>query len=135
MSVSTSSAISVARHRSLRFAPGQRGMSFISLCLLAVVLVFAGFVVFKTVPVVTEYLAVQRALKKATEGNTVPEVRQIFDRQASIDYLDQYAEPVRSQDLLVTKQNDRVVVELEYTREVPLFGPAYLTYKLHAKSN
>lgn len=120
--------------QNLKLAHGQRGMSFISVCLLAVVLVFAGYVVFKSVPVVTEHLAIKRALNKAAEGNTVLEVRQIFDRQANIDYLDQYENPIRAQDLSVTKRNDRVVVEVEYVREVPLVGPAYLTYKLHASS-
>ncbi|KKW66994.1 hypothetical protein AAV94_13120 [Lampropedia cohaerens] len=131
----TAATFPIAFRRNLRFAATQRGISFVSLCLLVVVLVFAGYVVFRTVPVVTEYLAIQRALKQAATGATVLEVRQLFERQASIDYLDQYADPVRSQDLSVTKQNGVVVVELEYTREVPLFGPAYLTYKLHATSN
>ncbi|WP_147473783.1 DUF4845 domain-containing protein [Allofranklinella schreckenbergeri] len=118
----------------LRLASRQRGMTFISLCLLAAVLVFAGYVVFKSVPVMTEYLAIKRVLKQASAGSTVLEIRQIYDRVASIEYLEQYANPVSSKDLQVSKQNDRVVVDVDYVREIPLVGPAYLTYKLHASS-
>ncbi|WP_238945683.1 DUF4845 domain-containing protein [Vandammella animalimorsus] len=119
----------------ISLAQRQRGMSFIGLCMLAAIIVFLGYVGFKSVPVVTEYAAVQRALKKASEGGTVLEVRQLFDRQANIDYLEQYANPISSKDLIVSKKNDAVVVEVEYDREIPLVGPAFLVYKLHASSH
>lgn len=112
----------------------QRGMSFIGVCMLAAILVFLGYVGFKTIPVVTEYLAIQRVLKQASAGNTVLEVRQIYDRVSSIEYLEQYENPVKSSDLQVYKENDRVVVSVDYVREIPLFGPAFLIYKLSAKS-
>ncbi|RMX08302.1 DUF4845 domain-containing protein [Corticibacter populi] len=112
----------------------QRGMSFISLVLLAVVIVFLGYVGVKTVPVVSEYMSLKRALKQAAQEGTVPQVRAAFDRVASIEYLDQYANPVRGADLEITKQNDVVVINVEYEREVPLFGPAYLVYRLNASS-
>lgn len=115
-------------------ASRQRGMSFIGVCLLAVILVFLGYVGFKTVPVVTEYLAIQRVLKQASAGNTVLEVRTIYDRVANIEYLEQYENPVTSKDLQVYKENDRVVVAVDYVREIPLFGPAFLVYKLKASS-
>ncbi|RMW95986.1 DUF4845 domain-containing protein [Allofranklinella schreckenbergeri] len=123
-----------SRSGALNLASRQRGMTFISLCLLAAVLVFAGYVVFKSVPVMTEYLAIKRVLKQASAGNTVLEIRQIYDRVASVEYLDQYSDPVSSKDLQVSKQNDQVVVNVDYVREIPLVGPAYLTYKLHASS-
>lgn len=115
-------------------ASRQRGMSFIGVCLLAVILVFLGYVGFKTVPVVTEYLAIQRILKQASNGSTVLEVRQTFDKVSTIEYLDQYENPVSSKDIQIYKQNDQVIVELEYNREIPLFGPAFLVYKLKASS-
>lgn len=125
---------SVAKQRRLAPAHSQRGISFIGVCFLVAVLVFAGYVVAKSVPISTEYFAVQRALKQAAAGSTVDEVRQNFARQASIDYLDQYADPIQPQDLMVSKVNDQVLVEVEYVREIPLFGPAFLTYKLSASS-
>lgn len=112
----------------------QRGMSFIGVCLLLVVLIFAGYVVVKSVPIVSEYLSVKRVLKQAATGTTVEEVRSIFTRQSNIDYLDEYDNPLQAQDLIVRKVNDVVVVELQYEREIPLFGPAFLVYKFDASS-
>lgn len=112
----------------------QRGMTFISVCLVAVVVVSLGYVVFKSVPVASEYFSLKRALKQAAQESTVAQVKTAFDRVASIEYLDQYEDPIRGRDLQVTKVNDRVVVRVEYDREVPLFGPAFLVYKLTATS-
>lgn len=127
-------ANSIAHYRKLSTAHQQRGMSFIGVCLLVVVLVFAGYVVAKSVPIVNEYLSVKRVLKQAATGSTVEEVRSTFARQASIDYLDQYDNPLQANELNVRKVNDVVIVELDYEREIPLFGPAFLVYKFKASS-
>ncbi|TNF57337.1 MAG: DUF4845 domain-containing protein, partial [Burkholderiales bacterium] len=37
-------------------------------------------------------------------------------------------------DLEITKQGDRVVVAFDYSREIPLFGPAYLVMKYQGRS-
>lgn len=113
----------------------QRGMSFISLCLLVVVLVFIGYVGAKTVPIVTEYMSLKSALKQAAMETTVADVRSAYDRAASVEYLDQFDNPVRSTDLDITKINDQVVVSVLYEREIRLFGPAYLVYRLNVSSN
>jgi hypothetical protein len=34
----------------------------------------------------------------------------------------------------VGKENDRVIVEFEYEREIPLFGPAYLLMRYNGSS-
>lgn len=113
----------------------QRGMSFLSLCLLIIVLVFLGYVAAKTVPVVSEYMSLKAALKQSATETTVTGVRSAFDRAASVNYLDQYDKPVRGTDLEITKINDQVVVSVPYEREIRLFGPAYLVYRLNATSN
>lgn len=125
---------SITHYRKLSTAQHQRGMSFIGVCLLVVVLIFVGYVVAKSVPIANEYLSVQRVLKQAATGSTVEEVRSTFARQASIDYLDQYDNPLQAQDLTIRKVNDVVIVELQYEREIALFGPAFLVYKFNASS-
>lgn len=112
----------------------QRGMSFISLCLLAMILVFVGYVGFKSVPIMSEYMSLKKALKQAAQESTVIQIRNTFDRVSSVEYLDQYENPVRGKDLQISKQNDQIIVRVDYIREIPLFGPAYLTYKLQASS-
>ena len=109
----------------------QRGISFLGLLILGVVLALLGIVGAKVVPTATEYMAIQKAVKKAAaEGDTVPAVRASFDRAASVDYIS----TLTGKDLEVTKQGDKVVVNLAYDKEIPLFGPAYLLIKYRGSS-
>ena len=76
----------------------QRGLSFFGVVFLGVV-VFSVFVVSaKLVPTVIEHQAILKALEKAKAGNTVPEVRTIFDKAATIDDISS----VSGKDLAVT---------------------------------
>ena len=109
----------------------QRGISFLGLLILGVVLALLGIVGAKVVPTATEYMAIQKAVKKAAaEGDTVPAVRASFDRAASVDYIS----TLTGKDLGVTKQGDKVVVNFAYDKEIPLFGPAYLLIKYRGSS-
>ncbi len=112
------------------FKSGQRGLSFIGLVVVAVLLAGTGVVLAQAFPTYLEFLAVTKAAKKASEGNTVADVRAIFDRAASIDNISS----VTGKDLDVFKENDKVVVSFAYQREIHLGGPAYLTLKYNGKS-
>jgi hypothetical protein len=109
----------------------QRGMSFIGLVFVAVVLGSLGVVVAQVIPTVIEYQAVLKAAQKATDGSTVVEVRSIFDRAAAVDNI----ASVTAKDIDVTKENDKVVVSFAYQREIHLFGPAFLTLKYSGRSH
>lgn len=109
----------------------QRGISFIGLLFLGVVLAFVAIVGAKVVPTATEYMSIVKAAKKAAgDGDTVPAVRASFDRTASVDYITS----ITGKDLDVTKVNDKVVVRFAYDKEIPLFGPAYLLIKYRGSS-
>jgi hypothetical protein len=108
----------------------QRGISFIGLVFVASVLAMGGVVAAQVFPTALEYMAVQRAVDKAKEGQTVPEVRMIFDKAASIDDI----KSISGSDLAVTKEGDKVVVSFSYEREIHLAGPAYLTLKYAGRS-
>jgi Tfp pilus assembly major pilin PilA len=109
----------------------QRGMSFIGLVFVAVVLGSLGVVIAQVIPTVIEYQAILKAAQKATDGNTVVEVRTIFDRAAAVDNISS----VTAKDIDVTKENDKVVVSFAYQREIHLFGPAFLTLKYAGRSH
>jgi len=109
---------------------GQGGMSFISLLIVAGVFAATGVVVAQAVPTVIEYQAVLKAATKAKDGTTVPEVRTLFDKAASVDNITS----ITGKDLEVTKENDKVVVKFAYQREIHLAGPAYLTLKYVGQS-
>ena len=111
--------------RSIRSASRQRGISFIGLLFVAAVLGCAGVVLAQVIPTVIEYQAIGKAANKAAEGNTVPEVRALFDRAQAVDDF----KSVSGKDLDVRKVGDRVVVSFAYDREIHLAGPAYLVLK------
>ena len=110
----------------------QRGISFLGLLFLGVVLALLGIVGARVVPTATEYMSIQKAVKKAAaEGGTVPAIRAAFDRTASVDYIDS----IGGKDLEITKDGDKVVVSFASDKEIPLFGPAYLLLKYRGSSS
>lgn len=118
-------------HRSVRSsAAQQRGISFIGLVFVAAVLGCLGVVIAQVIPTLIEWQAIDKAANKAKEGTTVPEVRAIFDRAQAIDDF----KSVSGKDLEIKKVGDKVVVSYSYEREIPLFGPAYLTLKYKGES-
>ncbi len=107
------------------FRSKQRGLSFMGVIFYGVV-IFSVFVVgAKLVPTVIEHQAILKALEKSKAGNTVSEVRMIFDKAAAIDDISS----VSGKDLEVTKNGDKVVVRVAYNKELELAGPAYLLIK------
>lgn len=108
----------------------QRGISFVGLLFVAIVLACVGVVVAQVIPTLIEYQAITKAANKAKEGTTVPEVRAIFDRAQAIDDFTS----VTGKDLDVRKDGDKVVVSFAYDREIHLFGPAYLLLKYRGSS-
>ena len=109
----------------------QRGISFIGLLFLGVVLALLAIGGARVVPTASEFMSIQKAVKKAAaDGDTVPAVRASFDRTASVDYITS----ISGKDLEVTKQGDKVVVNFAYDKEIPLFGPAYLLIKYRGSS-
>lgn len=114
----------------LRLRSSQVGISFIGLLFVVGVLACLVILGAQAFPTVVEYQAILKAVQKASEGNTVPEVRQIFDRAAAIDDITSIA----PKDLDISKEGDQVVVKFAYTREIHMFGPAYLLLKYAGQS-
>ncbi|MBC7681949.1 MAG: DUF4845 domain-containing protein [Ferruginibacter sp.] len=103
----------------------QRGLSFFGVVFFGLVIFSVLVVGAKVVPTVIEHQAILKALEKSKSGNTVPEVRTIFDKAATIDDISS----VSGKDLDVTKNGDKVVVSVAYNKEIALMGPAYLLIK------
>jgi Tfp pilus assembly protein PilE len=108
----------------------QRGLTFLSLVVVGVLLALAGLVAAQVFPTYLEYVAVQKAVKQASTGSTVAEVRSIFDKAAAIDDI----RTISGKDLTVSKAGDKVVVSFDYMREIHLAGPAWLTMKYQGSS-
>ena len=109
----------------------QRGISFIGILFVGGVLAFGGVMVAQVLPTVMEYQTILKTVKKAAaEGNTVAEVKSLFDKAATIDNI----HSISGKDLEVTKEGDNTVVTFAYTREIHIGGPAFLLLKYDGKS-
>jgi hypothetical protein len=108
----------------------QRGVSFLGLLFFGGLIAVAGVIAAQILPTAIEYQAVFKAVNKAREGNSVAEVRSIFDKAAAIDNINS----ITGRDLEVTKEGDKIVVSFAYQREIHLAGPGYLTLKYAGRS-
>jgi Tfp pilus assembly major pilin PilA len=108
----------------------QSGISFIGLLFVVGVLACLGVVGAQVFPTVVEYQAILKAVQKASNGNTVAEVRQIYEKAADVDDI----KSVGPKDIEVSKDGDKVIVKFAYNREIHLFGPAFLVIKYAGSS-
>ena len=111
----------------------QRGITLFGLMFWAIVVGFAALITMRVLPTINEYLTIQKAVKKiAVEGGgTVPEIRNAFEKQKEIEYSIQ---SISGKDLVVTKENDKVVVSFAYDKEIELMKPVYLLIKYEGRS-
>lgn len=109
----------------------QKGISFLGLVVVGVIVASVMVVGAQVFPTVIEHQAALKAINKASAGNTVAEVRTIFDKAAQIDDIS----AITGKDLEITKNGDKVVVAFEYNKELHLLGPAYLLLKYSGRSN
>ncbi len=108
----------------------QRGVTFLGLVFVGGVVAVTGIVLAQIFPTYVEYQSVLKAVNLAQAGNSVPEIRMMFDKSASIDNINS----ILGKDLEVTKEGDKVVVKFSYEREIHLAGPAWLTLKYAGRS-
>ncbi len=113
-----------------QFKSKQRGISFLGLIVVGVLLAMAGVIGAQVFPTYLEYTAINKAVNKASLGSTVAEVRSIFDKQTQVDDI----KSVTGKDLEVTKDGDKIIVRFAYEREIHLTGPAFLTLKYAGQS-
>ncbi len=108
----------------------ERGLGLAGLILVSAMVAVFGLVLVQVVPTVIEYQTIQRAAQRAAQGNTVAEVRNLFDKAAAIDDI----HSIDGRDLEISKQNDQVIVEFAYEREIHLAGPAWLVMRYSGRS-
>jgi Domain of unknown function (DUF4845) len=111
----------------------QRGITLFGLLFWAIVVGFLAYVLVRVLPTVNEYATVQRAVKRIADTNpaTVAEARAAFDKQRELEYS---ISSLTGKDLIITKENDRVVIRFQYDKEVPIYGPVYVLIKYEGSS-
>lgn len=113
-----------------QFISRQGGFSLLGFLFVVGVLACLGVLGAQAFPTVLEYQAALKAVQKASAGNTVGEVKTIFDKAAQIDDINS----ISGKDLIVTKEGDKVVVAFAYNKEIHMFGPAFLLLKYAGRS-
>lgn len=108
----------------------QRGVTFLGLVIVGSMVIFGGITAAQVFPTYLEFIAVEKAVKKASAGTTVAEVQGIFDKATQIDAISS----ITGKDLSITKNGEKVVVSFAYQREIHLGGPAYLVMKYQGSS-
>lgn len=111
----------------------QRGITLFGLMFWAVLLGFFAYLLVRILPTVNEYLTVQRTVEQIARQQpaTVAEARQAFDKQKDLEYS---ISEISGKDLIVTKENDKVVIGFAYNKLVPIYGPVYVLIKYEGRS-
>ena len=111
----------------------QRGITLLGLLLWAVIIATVALVAMRVAPTVNEYYTILRAVNVvAVEGgNTVPEIRAAFEKRKQVEYS---ITSIDSNDLSITKENEKIVVSFAYNKEIELIAPVYLLIKYEGRS-
>jgi len=113
-------------------ASRQRGVTLFGLLFWAVIVGFLALIGMRVLPALNEYFTIKRTVNKiATDGKTVPEIRSDFEKQKDIEYS---IVSITGKDLMITKENEKVVVSFAYDKEVELVKPVFLLIKFEGRS-
>jgi uncharacterized membrane protein YhiD involved in acid resistance len=120
-------------NRSAMSPKDQRGITLIGLLFWAIVIAVVVLIALKVLPTVNEYFTIQRAVNKIAHegGTTVPEIRAAFERTKDIEYS---ISSISAKDLVITKENDQVVIRFAYNKEIELYSPVFLLLKYQGQS-
>ena len=99
----------------------QRGMSFFSMMILIVLGISIVLLGVKLTPSYIEFFSVKKIMSAMAKDSAFPsmspqEIRNSFDRRATIDYVD----TVNGKDLDLSKENGQNVASIEYAKKIPL---------------
>ena len=100
----------------------QRGISFLVLIIIFAMIAMVGLIGLKILPAYLDAFSVKKILasmasSEEVKSGTVKEIRDNFDRRASIDNVDS----IKGADLEITKENNEAVVVAAWTQRIPLF--------------
>jgi len=113
----------------------QRGIGFIGILSILVLVVLTAIGGMKVAPAVIEFLTIKKAVAGITQSGelrnaTVADVRKAFDRRADIDDI----KAITGKDLDVTKDGSDLVVSFAYERKVHVFGPVSIAFDFEGSS-
>jgi len=100
----------------------QRGVSFLVIFLIGVVLALAAVGALKIGPAYSDFATAKKAIVAiaASEGRSgsVNDIRKAFDRRAAVDNIT----VVTAGELEISKDGGEVVISFAYAKKIPLFA-------------
>ncbi|KUM03468.1 DUF4845 domain-containing protein [Chromobacterium subtsugae] len=110
----------------------QKGLSVIAVLLVLALVGFALLLVFKVVPVYSEYGDVKSSLSALSTETNVGEhtLRQEFDAKASVAGI----VSIKGDNLIVVAGGNGNYLRAQYHREVPLFGNVSLLFNFDTQA-
>jgi len=99
----------------------QRGISFLVILLIGVVLALVAVGAMKIAPAYADFMTAKKDIMAvaASDGNgSVSDIRKAFDRQADIDDVT----VITGADLNISKDGGGAVISFAYTKKIPLFA-------------
>ena len=103
----------------------QRGLGFLGLVFVVILIGAAALLTMRIVPSAIEYQAVLKAVERSKSAASPAAVRAAFDRAAQIDDITS----ISGKDLDIEPNANSAPgfkVSFSYRKELPLFGPASL---------
>ncbi len=109
-----------------------RGFSMVSVLFTSIMVAAIAILAMRVFPSFNEYLTIQKAINSiAKKAKSPEEVKNLFGRQAEVEYS---ISSISAADLLVAKQQDKLVISFAYNKEISIFGPVYLLIKYQGRS-
>src|SRR5487761_2267004 len=112
----------------------QRGISFLAVFLIGVVLALAAVGAMKIAPAYSDFMTAKKDMLAVagSEGRTgsVVDIRKAFDRRADIDSIT----VVTGADLAISKDSGDTVISFAYSKKIPLFANVSLLIDFAASS-
>ena len=113
----------------------QSGATLVGVMVVGAVLVALLLVGLKLIPVISEFMGVKRSMASVVAGvnpqtATVSELRNAFAKRAMVDDVT----TVSASDLDITKEDGRIVISVDYSRKVKLFGNVSLLIDFDAST-
>jgi len=114
----------------------QRGITFIGMLFVGGLLVFAALLVMNVAPAYGEFMSIKKILRvmeqdESLTGMSDKEVREAFDKRASIDYVS----AVKGSDLIIEKgDGGKPIISVEYQVVKPIIANASILLDFSASS-
>ncbi len=126
-------AYQAGQRRNVRVRARQRGLTMFGLLFWAMLFGFGGYMLVRILPTINEYSTIRRSVDTIAKSQpaTVAEARQAFDKQKDLEYS---ISSIAGKDLVVTKENDKVVISFVYDNVIPVYGPVYILIKYSGSS-